>query len=96
MHTPHASHLVIGIGAFGNADAPLAQLRDADLAGADDAVASRGAEAVQRAPLLEGQDALRWVSLGIFALALAALGFAERHGGLNVHRPAKGPDACIN
>ena len=75
---PRATRLKVGIVLFANADSPLAQLRDADLTGRDDASAGRFADRVEAAPILEGEDALRFS--GEFFATLSPFGFAKRHG----------------
>jgi hypothetical protein len=76
---PRATRLKVGIVLFANADSPLAQLRYANLTGRDDASASRFADRVEAAPILEGEDALRF-SGGFGVLTASPFAFVKRHG----------------
>jgi hypothetical protein len=95
LSAPSASRLVIGVIVLADADPPLGQPCHPNLASADEAATGRLANAVEDAPLLEGQDALR--SVGCVALALPALSFAESHERTSIAAASggKAPDGRI-
>jgi hypothetical protein len=77
----NASRLKISVVVLANADSSLGKPRDADLTGADDASARRFRDRVERAPLLESENALR-CTVGFFPLALPPFRFTQSsHGG---------------